>query len=27
VANLGIKMAQLGHESLPGHLEELIVHP
>ena len=26
VADLGIKMAQLGHESLPGRLKELIVH-
>ena len=27
VADLGIKMAQLGHESLLIHLGELIVHP
>ena len=27
VADLEIKMAQVDRESLPGHLEELIVHP
>ena len=27
VVDLGIMMVQLGRESQPGHLEELIVHP
>ena len=26
-ADLGVKMAQQGHESLRGHLEGLIIHP